>query len=89
MYEIEYDPDVKDGLKKFPKHDQKSIYNKIDSLKKDPRPSGIESLQGQWRGYYRMRMGNYRIIYAIKDSKLIVYVVKVAKRGDVYRNSWI
>jgi mRNA interferase RelE/StbE len=87
MYEIEYHPAVKDRMKMLPKHDRKSIYDKIDDLKKDPRPSGIEPLHGQWKGHFRIRYGNYRIIYSIHDAKLIVYVVKVAKRGEVYKVS--
>ncbi|MCE5292987.1 MAG: type II toxin-antitoxin system RelE/ParE family toxin [Chlamydiales bacterium] len=87
MYEIEYHPDVKDSMKKFPKHDRKSIYDKIEDLKKEPRPSGIEPLQGQWKGYFRVRYGNYRIIYSIHNDKLLIFVVKVAKRGEVYKNA--
>ena len=85
MYEIEYDSAVKDSMKKFPKHDLKAIFKKIDALRNEPRPSGVEPLQGSMKGYLRIRYGNYRIIYSVFDSKLIIYIVKVAKRGEVYR----
>lgn len=85
MYKIDYAERLEDTIKKFPKHDRKSIYDKIDSLKKDPRPSGVEPLQGEWKGFYRVRTGDYRIIYRIQDKILTVYIVKVAKRGEVYR----
>lgn len=87
MYKIEYARRVEDSLEKFPKKDKKSILDKIEDLKKDPRPIGVEPLHGEWSDYYRVRVGKYRIIYAVQDEKLIVYVVKVAKRGEVYRTS--
>ena len=85
MYKIDFAEDVEDGMKKFPKHDRKAIYDKIDSLKEDPRPNGVEPLKGNWKGFYRIRIGNYRVIYTIRDAQLIVLIVKVAKRGEVYK----
>lgn len=84
-YSIEYAEDVEGCIKKFSKHDRKAIYEKIDSLKSDPRPHGVEPLKGPWKGLYRVRAGNYRVIYVVRDTKLLVLIVKVAKRGDVYK----
>ena len=53
------------------------------SLADDPRPLGSKKLSGQER--YRLRQGDYRILYEIEDDKLIVCVVKVRHRRDVYR----
>ena len=61
-------------LKKLPKTDVRRITSKIQALSKDPRPQACEKLSAQER--YRIRQGNYRIIYSIEDDKLIVYVVK-------------
>jgi len=66
-------------LKKLPKTDVRRITSKIQALSKDPRPQACEKLSAQER--YRIRQGNYRIIYSIEDDKLIVYVVKIAHRG--------
>jgi len=56
---------------------------RIVALAVDPRPPGCEKLTGQER--YRIRHGTYRIIYAIRDDELTVWVVKIGQRKDVYR----
>ncbi len=56
---------------------------RIQSLAEDPSPRGTEKLGGRDR--YRVRQGVYRIIYSISDDVLIVHVIKVGHRGDVYR----
>ena len=70
-------------LKRLPKKDVQRIISKIQSLSKDPRPHGCEKLSAQER--YRIRQANYRIVYSIEDDKLIVYVIKIAHRSEVYR----
>lgn len=65
------------------KGDRKRVLARIQSLAEDPRPSGTEKLGGRDR--YRVRQGVYRIIYSISDDVLIVAVIKVGHRGDVYR----
>jgi mRNA interferase RelE/StbE len=57
---------------------------RIDSLSKNPRPSGSEKLQGA-DGLYRVRQGDYRIIYTIKDATLVVVVITIGNRREVYR----
>ena len=64
--------------------DRRKVVEKIRKLGDDPRPRGCEKLSGQDR--YRVRQGNYRIIYSIDDDRLVVHVVKVGDRKDVYRN---
>lgn len=70
-------------LKRLPKKDVQRIISKIQSLSKEPRPYGCEKLSAQER--YRIRQGNYRIVYSIEDDKLIVYVIKIAHRREIYR----
>lgn len=55
------------------------IVARIGALADDPRPSGCRKLSGQER--YRLRQGSYRIVYAIEDDQLVVYVVKVGHRS--------
>ena len=69
-------------LARLPKKDIQRITSKIKSLSADPRPHGCEKLSAQER--YRIRQGNYRIVYSIEDDKLIVYVIKIAHRSVVY-----
>jgi len=65
------------------KKDRQRIVRKIRQLAEDPRPPGCQKLSGRDR--YRIRQGSYRIVYSIEDDRLIVYVVKVGHRSDVYR----
>jgi mRNA interferase RelE/StbE len=65
------------------KNQRQRIVAKIEALSDDPRPPGCEKLTG--REQYRVRLGAYRIVYAIEDDRLVVYVVKVGHRSSVYR----
>ena len=62
---------------------RQQIVRRIQQLAENPRPPGSKKLSGYDR--YRIRQGTYRIVYAIEDDKLVVYVVKVGHRKDVYR----
>ena len=66
-----------------PKKDRQRLVGRISKLADNPRPPGCEKLSGQEK--YRIRQGRYLIVYSIKDQDLIVYVVKVGHRKDVYR----
>jgi mRNA interferase RelE/StbE len=65
------------------KKDRQRIVKRIEQLGDEPRPAGCQKLSGHDR--YRIRQGQYRIVYGVEDDKLIVYVVKVGHRKDVYR----
>lgn len=66
-----------------PKKDRQRLVDRISKLADNPRPPGCEKLSGQDK--YRIRQRHYRIVYSIEDQDLIVYVVKVGHRKDVYR----
>ena len=63
--------------------DRRRIVQRIQSLADDPRPPGCQKLSG--RNRYRLRQGRYRILYSIQDEILVVHVVRIAHRKDVYR----
>ena len=84
-YELVFRKSVAKDLRVFPKQDVKRIMQRIRVLADDPQPPGCEKLSGQER--YRIRQGVYRIIYEIEDSRLVVLIVKVGHRRDVYRSS--
>ena len=67
-----------------PKKDRQRIVAGIRSLAEDPRPPGCEKLAGEG-DRYRMRVGRYRVIYSVGDGELVVVVVRVGHRKDVYR----
>jgi mRNA interferase RelE/StbE len=82
-YKIKIKPSAKKELFKLPKKELQKLTDKILSLSVNPRPAGVEKLSGDEK--YRIRQGNYRIIYAIHDEQLIIIVVKIGHRRDVYR----
>jgi mRNA interferase RelE/StbE len=84
-YRLIFRKSVALDLRRIPNRDLRKILAAIESLSEEPRPSGIEKLSGQER--YRVRQGNYRIIYEINDNEIIVVIVKVGHRKDVYRRS--
>ena len=83
-YSVLFRESVRKDLDSIPQRDLKRIFIRIGNLASDPRPAGSEKLSGQER--YRVRQGDYRIIYSIQDFELTVWVVKVAHRRDAYRS---
>ena len=84
-YELVFKKSVAKDLRRFPNEDVRRIMERIRLLAEDPRPAGCEKLSGLER--YRVRQGAYRIIYEVRDRQLIVLIVKVGHRSDVYRRS--
>jgi mRNA interferase RelE/StbE len=82
-YRLSFKTSVAKDLHQIPKRDVQSILKRIEGLADDPRPSGSEKLSGLER--FRVRQGTYRIIYEIRGQDLIVMVVKIGHRRDVYR----
>ncbi len=82
-YELVFKRSVNKDLRAVPNKDVQRILNRIESLQNDPRPDGCEKLSGQER--YRIRQGNYRIIYGIEDDRLVVTVIKVGHQRAIYR----
>mgnify|MGYP006319364541 CR=1 FL=1 len=66
------------------KRDRQRIVRRIQALEDDPRPPGSQKLSGRER--YRIRQGQYRIVYGIEKNELVVYVIKIGHRKDVYRD---
>ncbi len=67
----------------LPLKDRRRIVRKIQALARNPRPEGCEKLSGQDK--YRLRQGDYRILYSVDDAAEAVVIVKIAHRRDVYR----
>jgi mRNA interferase RelE/StbE len=83
-YAVFFKPSAAATLAVLPRKDQKLVGRRIDALAVNPRPRGVEKLQGADE-LYRVRSGDYRIIYQIEDAVLKVLVMKIGQRGDVYR----
>lgn len=70
-------------LEAVPVKDRQRIVTRIRQLANDPRPAGCEKLSGEDK--YRLRQGDYRILYEVIDDDLVVTVVRIGNRKDVYR----
>ncbi len=81
-YRLLFKKSVARDLRKLPGKDLVAILKRIDALAEDPRARGCKKLAGA--DYYRVRLGSYRIIYEIRDSELVVQVVRVAHRSSAY-----
>jgi len=81
-YKIEFKQSAYKELKSIPTKDLKRILAKIELLSENPRPEGCKKLSALER--YRIRQGDYRILYSIEDDVLIIYIVKIGHRKNVY-----
>ena len=82
-YKLEIKKSAAKEIQRLPDREKISILTRVDSLRHNPRPQDCKKLSAQ--EIYRVRCGNYRILYHIKDDVLVVYVVKVGHRKDVYK----
>ena len=86
-YKVLIKPSAVKELENIPRRkDRQRIIERISALADDPRPHGSRKLSGKDR--FRIRQGIYRIIYSIEDDALVIYVIKVGHRKDVYRGDW-
>ena len=82
-YSLFIKPSAVKDIEALPKKDRGRVVAKIQSLADNPRPVGSEKLSGH--ELYRLRQGNYRILYTVHDADLVVVVIKVGHRREVYR----
>ena len=82
-YKILIKPSAVKELEAIPVKDRQRIVYRIQGLAENPRPHGCEKLSNQEK--YRLRQGRYRILYQIHDDEVIVVVVRVGKRNQVYK----
>ena len=84
-YSIEFTKTALKQLRKLPKKAQKRIGAAVELLSENPRPPKHEPLKGSLKGLCRVRTGGYRIVYQIHDKKLVVCVVGIGDRKEVYK----
>jgi mRNA interferase RelE/StbE len=84
-YRITVSAKAEKEMMRLPLQERKKLANKIDLLSQDPRPSGSLKMQGRSEALWRIRSGNYRILYAIDDEVRIVDIRKIGHRREVYR----
>jgi len=84
MYKILYKKLFEKDLRKLPKSAIKPIVKKIQALAQNPRPNGSVKLRGE-TNLYRIRHTDYRIIYSFNGDELVIFVIKIAHRKDIYK----
>ncbi|ODH01208.1 addiction module toxin RelE [Nostoc sp. KVJ20] len=84
-YEVKFSKGAKKQFRKLPLDVQQRIQTKINDLAIEPRPNGVKKLQGDDNSY-RLRVGDYRVIYEVVDDVLIVTVIKIGHRSNIYKD---
>ena len=84
MHRVELLPSAARAFAKLDARARRRIARRIDSLAVDPRPSGAQKLRGA-DDIWRLRVGDFRVLYSIHDQLLLVLVIKIGHRRDVYR----
>lgn len=84
MHTIVWERGAEKALQKLPRKLQERIRARIDALGGEPRPRGCTKLAAR-DGLYRIRIGAYRVVYTVEDDRLLVLVLDVGPRGEVYR----
>ena len=84
MYKILFKESARKEFYSLPQKALIKISGVIDNLQQNPRPAGVKKLKGQSHPLYRIRIGDYRIVYSIDDSVHIVNITRVGHRKDIY-----
>ena len=84
QYRIEWKPSAARAFRKLPRQVQDRIRPRVDVLASNPRPDGVKKLEGD-ENAWRIRVGEFRVVYEIHDAVLMVMVLRVANRRDAYR----
>ena len=84
MYKIDVRRRAQRALDKLPKSDFQAVIEAIRDLAQTPRPRGIEKVKST--GLWRIRQGDYRIVYAIDDSQKLVIILRIGHRREIYRS---
>jgi mRNA interferase RelE/StbE len=84
VYKVAYLDSVEEDLRKLDKTTAKKILNRIETyLARDPKELG-KPLKGDFQGYWRYRWGDYRVIYRIAEQEILIIVLRISHRKEVY-----
>ena len=83
-YRTEFAPSAEREFRKLPQPVRVELARAIDALSENPRPGGVEKL-AQIKGCYRIRQGDYRVIYVVYEARVVILVVRIGSRGEVYK----
>ena len=82
-YELRFRPAALRQLRKLDSQIARRIKSTTETLRTEPRPPGVKALTGQ-RGWLRIRVGDYRIVYEVRDSEPVVLVIQIGHRSQIY-----
>ena len=85
-YEIEVSRTAEKQLRKLPRSDQERVIRKMLALADHPFPPGARKLTG-YEDVYRVRVGRYRVLYSVSGRSLVIIILKIGHRRDIYRKS--
>lgn len=83
-YQVEFSKQAEKQFKDLPQQIQNRLQLRIDALGENPRPTGVKKLEGA-ENQYRIRLGDYRLVYQIQDAILLIILVRIGHRSEVYR----
>ncbi len=84
MYKIELRRKARRSLDRLPKGDFDAVLDAVKGLANSPRPKGVEKIKSA--GLWRIRQGDYRIVYSIDDSQMTVTILRIVHRREIYRS---
>ena len=83
-YTVRLAPRIRKALDRLPGDVYARVLRKLNALEANPRPHGVEKMSGS-ENLYRVRVGDRRIVYAIRDRELVIVVVRIGHRREIYR----
>ena len=86
MYNVSFKETARKEFYSLPKKILSRVASSIDNLSENPRPQGVKKLKGQTESLWRIRIGDYRVIYAIDDKIRIINIRRVGHRRDIYED---
>ncbi len=86
MYKLVFEDDARKDFLRLPKPVQKVIREKLKLLAQNPSllKNNIKTLKGKYKGLKRLRVGKYRVIFEERENELIILIIRIARRGEVY-----
>lgn len=85
-YEIEFTRAADKAFSSLPEKVQDRIDDVLDGLEKEPWPVGHKKLKGSKDDFLRVRVGDYRVVYQVEEDRLVIVLIRIGHRKDVYRN---
>lgn len=84
MWKLEFSHDAVKSLLRMPRDEAGRVRGKLDRLARDPHAMpGVKQLTGH--PGFRLRIGDWRVLYLLHDERIVIHVIRIARRGDVYR----